>query len=86
MSGGYAVSFVIANTGHRTGTDVAQVYLTYPKAADEPPGQLAAFSPVRLAPVTPGLTVKTVEAELPLTVTRLVSVAPDPLVGPLMDV
>ena len=52
VSGGYAVSFVIANTGHRTGTDVAQVYLTYPKAADEPPGQLAAFSPVRLAPGT----------------------------------
>ena len=47
---GYAVSVVVTNTGRRTGTDVAQVYLTYPTAAGEPPGQLAAFTTVTLAP------------------------------------
>jgi beta-glucosidase len=47
---GYAVSVVVTNTGPRTGTDVAQVYLTYPTAAGEPPGQLAAFTTVTLAP------------------------------------
>jgi len=52
VAGGYAVSFVVANTGRRTGTDVAQVYLTYPQAAGEPPGQLAAFTPVQVAPGT----------------------------------
>ncbi len=40
----------MTNTGGRTGTEVAQVYLTYPKSAGEPPGQLAAFATVKLAP------------------------------------
>ena len=50
QNGGYAVSVDVTNTGGRIGTDVAQAYLTFPKAAGEPPGQLAAFAPVTLAP------------------------------------
>jgi len=50
QAGGYDVSVVVENTGRRVGTDVAQAYLTFPKAADEPPGQLAAFATVTLAP------------------------------------
>ena len=50
QTGGYAVSVDVTNTGGRIGTDVAQAYLTFPKAAGEPPGQLAAFTPVTLAP------------------------------------
>ncbi len=50
---GYAVSVLVTNTGRRAGTDVAQAYLTYPKAAGEPPGQLAAFATVTLAPGCP---------------------------------
>ena len=49
VAGGYALTVRVANTGHRTGTDVAQAYLTFPKRAGEPPGQLAAFAPVTLA-------------------------------------
>jgi beta-glucosidase len=47
---GYAVSVVVTNTGHRGGTDVAQAYVTHPLSANEPPGQLAAFASVILAP------------------------------------
>ena len=47
---GYAVSVVVSNTGKRVGTDVVQAYLTFPKAAGEPPGQLCAFATVTLAP------------------------------------
>ena len=50
QNGGYDVSVVVENTGTRSGTDVVQAYLTFPKAADEPPGQLAAFATVTLAP------------------------------------
>ena len=46
---GYSVSVVVTDTGHRAGSDVVQVYLTYPAAAGEPPGQLVAFAPVDLA-------------------------------------
>ena len=49
MVGGFALTVRVANTGHRTGTDVAQAYLTFPAGAGEPPGQLAAFAPVTLA-------------------------------------
>ena len=38
----------MANIGSRPGTAVPQVYVTDPPAADEPPGQLAAFSTVTL--------------------------------------
>jgi beta-glucosidase len=44
------VSVRVTNTGHRSGGDVVQAYLTYPAAAGEPPGQLAAFRAVTLAP------------------------------------
>jgi beta-glucosidase len=43
------VSVNVTNTGRRRGGDVVQVYLTYPAAVDEPPGQLAAFRAVTLA-------------------------------------
>ena len=46
----YSVSAVVTNTGRVVGSDVAQVYVTFPKAAGEPPGQLAAFTTVTLAP------------------------------------
>jgi beta-glucosidase len=42
------VSVTVTNTGHRSGGDVVQAYLTYPTAAHEPPGQLVAFAPVNL--------------------------------------
>jgi beta-glucosidase len=44
------VSFRIANTGHRAGTDVAQVYVGDPRAAGEPPEQLKGFRRVALRP------------------------------------
>lgn len=44
------IRFTIANTGHRTGADVAQVYVRDPRSAGEPPEQLAAFARVELAP------------------------------------
>jgi beta-glucosidase len=47
---GYAVSAVVTDTGHRAGTDVVQAYLTFPRAAGEPPGQLVAFVPFTLDP------------------------------------
>ncbi len=47
---GYAVTVNLTNTGHRAGTDVVQAYLTFPSSADEPPAQLAAFTPVTVAP------------------------------------
>jgi beta-glucosidase len=49
VAGGFALTVRVANTGRRTGTDVAQAYLTFPKRAGEPPGQLVAFAPVTLA-------------------------------------
>jgi len=48
--GSYAVSVVVQNTGQRAGTDVVQAYITHPAAAHEPPGLLAAFATVTLAP------------------------------------
>jgi beta-glucosidase len=47
---GYAVTVNLTNTGDRAGTDVVQAYLTFPSAADEPPAQLAAFTPVTVSP------------------------------------
>ena len=46
---GWTLSVRMKNTGRRSGTDVVQAYLTFPRAAHEPPGQLAAFAPVTLA-------------------------------------
>ncbi len=47
---GYTVTVSLTNTGRRTGSDVVQAYLTFPKKAGEPPAQLAAFAPVTVDP------------------------------------
>ncbi|MBV9451869.1 MAG: glycoside hydrolase family 3 C-terminal domain-containing protein [Streptosporangiaceae bacterium] len=44
------VSAVITNTGHVSGSDVAQLYLSDPAASGEPPRQLEGFQRVTLAP------------------------------------
>ena len=44
------VSATVTNTGNRSGADVAQLYLTEPAAAGEPPRQLKGFQRVNLAP------------------------------------
>ena len=40
----------IANTGGVAGAEVAQLYLTYPPAANEPPRQLRGFEKLWLLP------------------------------------
>jgi beta-glucosidase len=44
------VSAVVTNTGHRSGSEVAQLYLGDPSGTGEPPRQLAGFQRVSLAP------------------------------------
>jgi beta-glucosidase len=44
------VSAIVTNTGSRAGADVAQLYVTDPAAAGEPPRQLKGFQRVDLAP------------------------------------
>jgi len=44
------VSAVVTNTGHRAGSEVAQLYLADPSGTGEPPRQLAGFQRVSLAP------------------------------------
>jgi beta-glucosidase len=46
------VRFTVTNTGHRKGTEVAQLYLGYPssKPVPEPPEQLEGFARVTLRP------------------------------------
>ncbi len=44
------VTATVTNTGHRAGSDVAQLYLGDPAASGEPPRQLAGFQRVNLAP------------------------------------
>ncbi|WP_440086005.1 beta-glucosidase [Streptosporangium sp. LJ11] len=46
------VRFLVTNTGTRTGTEVAQVYLGLPAQAGEPPRRLAGWARVTLAPNT----------------------------------
>ena len=41
------VAFNVSNTGVRDGAEVAQLYVTYPAQADEPPRQLRFFSKVK---------------------------------------
>jgi beta-glucosidase len=48
--GGARVTARITNTGHRAGSDVAQVYLRDPAVAGEPPRQLKGFAKVTLRP------------------------------------
>jgi beta-glucosidase len=49
---GDSVTVDVTNTGHRTGSEVVQVYVGHPtdSAVPEPPHQLAAFDKVTLAP------------------------------------
>jgi beta-glucosidase len=44
------VTALVTNTGHVSGSDVAQLYLGDPAAAGEPPRQLKGFQKVTLAP------------------------------------
>jgi beta-glucosidase len=53
-------AFTIANTGARTGAEVAEVYAALPAAAEEPPKRLVGFTKVTLKP---GET-QTVEVEI----------------------
>lgn len=48
--GKVAVTATVTNTGIRSGTEVAQLYVGYPAAAGEPPRALKAFTRVTLAP------------------------------------
>ena len=63
---GYELLVQLTDTGRRAGTDVVQAYLTFPRKAGEPPGQLAAFAPVTVAP---GRTT-TVTLDVPATAFR----------------
>ncbi len=47
---GATATFTVRNTGHRAGAEVAQLYLSFPAAAGEPPRQLKGFERVELAP------------------------------------
>jgi beta-glucosidase len=44
------VTFTIANTGGRTGAEIAEVYAALPANADEPPKRLVGFTKVELEP------------------------------------
>ncbi len=45
-----AVTFTVTNTGKRAGTEIAQVYASFPDAAGEPPKRLIGWARVDLAP------------------------------------
>jgi beta-glucosidase len=49
-AGGATAQVTITNTGHVAGAEVAQLYLTDPAPAGEPPFQLKGFQKVTLAP------------------------------------
>ena len=49
MPGAESVSFEVKNTGARAGDEIAEVYVTMPKSADEPFRKLAGFKRVSLA-------------------------------------
>jgi beta-glucosidase len=44
------VSFTVRNTGQRAGTEIAQVYVGLPAAAQEPPKRLVAWDKIELTP------------------------------------
>ena len=44
------VSYIVTNTGKRAGAEVAQVYVSDPAAAGEPPQQLKAYQRTELRP------------------------------------
>ena len=45
-----AVSFTLKNTGKRAGTEIAQIYVSFPDAAGEPPKRLIGWARVDLQP------------------------------------
>ena len=45
-----AVSFSVKNTGSRAGTEIAEVYVSLPASAGEPPNRLVGWSRVALQP------------------------------------
>jgi beta-glucosidase len=47
---GLSVSFAVQNTGQRGGAEIAQVYVSFPASAGEPPKRLAGWEKVTLAP------------------------------------
>ncbi|MGW3041834.1 glycoside hydrolase family 3 C-terminal domain-containing protein [Kitasatospora sp. NPDC001159] len=49
-AGRVGVGFDLTNRGNRTGTEVPQLYVSFPSAAGEPPQQLKAFDKVTLEP------------------------------------
>ncbi|CAF3530561.1 unnamed protein product [Rotaria socialis] len=46
----YEITFIITNTGKMSGSEVAQLYLTFPAEAQEPPKLLRGFERVYLVP------------------------------------
>jgi beta-glucosidase len=48
--GGVTASTRVTNTSRRSGSTVAQAYLSFPRAAGEPPRQLKGYEKVQLAP------------------------------------
>lgn len=46
---GSSVSFTVANTGHRAGAEIAEVYASLPESAGEPPKRLIGWQKVGLA-------------------------------------
>jgi beta-glucosidase len=44
------VTFNVKNTGARPGAEIAQVYVSLPASAEEPPKRLAGWDKVHLAP------------------------------------
>ena len=47
---GLTVSFTVKNTGKRAGTEIAQVYTSFPDAAGEPPKRLIGWARIDLGP------------------------------------
>jgi beta-glucosidase len=47
---GLSVSFTVKNTGRRAGTEIAQVYASFPDAAGEPPKRLIGWTRIDLGP------------------------------------
>jgi beta-glucosidase len=48
--GAVTVTFKVKNTGARAGAEIAQVYVSLPPSAGEPPKRLVAWAKVQLAP------------------------------------
>ncbi|MET3806150.1 beta-glucosidase-like glycosyl hydrolase [Nakamurella sp. UYEF19] len=65
VDGSRTVTATVTNTGTTTGSEVAQLYLSYPSAAGEPPNALKGFQRVTLAPqATTGVSFTLTPADL----------------------